>query len=384
MHLDPVRICLVDDDEDDYLIVRGLLSKIHTGNFLAQWVSSADEAVKLMSHNEHDVFLLDYRLGEQSGLDVLRDARAAGCCRPIIILTGYDNHSIDVEATELGAEDYLVKKQINPILLERSIRHAIERHRLRAELESALVQLEHASQAEKRFLAATSHDVRGTLSGIMGFADLLNQANLPESVADLPPRIVSLTRTLSDMMADLLEHAGLRPFLTEKRPASDWSGSLVAIRSVLADCAAVVELRCQDKGLSFKVDLPVDIAVHTDRVTLMRIVQNLLSNAIRYTPKGKIHLRTEVTPTELCISVQDTGIGIPAEELDKIFTDFYRLEPARKMEPLGSGLGLATVKRLCQRLGGTVHVESDVGIGSTFSVRIPRITAEEASRAFCG
>jgi len=367
---------VIDDDEDEFVIVRGLLSKIPAGHFEAHWVSSATEAVETMSRNAHDLYLLDYRLGEQNGLDVLRQARARGCRGPIIILTGYGSYSIDVEATELGAQDYLVKRQIDPVLLERAVRHAIERHRLRAELEAALAKLEKASQAEKRFLAATSHDVRGTLGGIMGFADLLNQEELPASVRDLPPRIISLARSLSEMMADLLEQAGLEPYRAERRPASDPSGALVAIRSVLADCAAAVEERCREKGLVFEVHLPDDVAVHTDRVALMRIVQNLLSNAIRYTRQGEIRMRAELTPTELRITVQDTGIGIPPDRLDKIFEDFFRLEEARKMEPLGSGLGLSTVERLCQRLGGSVEVDSEPGIGSTFTVRVPRLMAE--------
>lgn len=377
--MDLVRICLIDDDADDFVIVRGLLAKIRTGRFEVQWVSSAQEALDVMSRNEHDLHLLDYRLGEQNGLEVLRAARSRGCTGPIIILTGHGNYSIDVEAMKSGAEDYLVKGQIDPALLERSIRHAIERHRLRGELEDALAQLERASQAEKRFLAATSHDVRATLSGIMGFADLLNQEELPESIADLPPRIISLARTLSEMMADLLEHAGLEPRRAERRPASDWAGSLVAIRGVLADCAAAVELRCQQKGLSFKVDLPEDVAVHTDRVTLMRIVQNLLSNAIRYTRHGEIHLQGDLAPTELRIVVRDTGIGIAADQLENIFEDFCRLEEAKAIEPLGSGLGLSTVKRLCQRLNGSIRVESELGVGSTFTVIIPRMNAAQAA-----
>jgi PAS domain S-box-containing protein len=122
-----IRILLVDDDEDDYIITRDLLSEIGEMEFDLDWVGTYGTALEVISRADHDVYLVDFGLGERNGLDLLRDALARGCKAPIILLTGQGDHEIDIEAMKAGAADYLVKGQIAAPLLERSIRYAIER-----------------------------------------------------------------------------------------------------------------------------------------------------------------------------------------------------------------------------------------------------------------
>jgi len=133
----PLRVLLVDDDEDDYFITADLLSEIEGPKFDLEWVSTYEEALELMGRHQHDVYLVDYRLGGQTGLELLRAAVASGCQAPIIMLTGQGDHEVDLEAMRTGAADYLVKGQISAPLLERSIRYALDRQRtLRALRES--------------------------------------------------------------------------------------------------------------------------------------------------------------------------------------------------------------------------------------------------------
>jgi signal transduction histidine kinase len=124
-----------------------------------------------------------------------------------------------------------------------------------------------------------------------------------------------------------------------------------------------------------RVSLPASTSVMTDPMLLGRIVQNLLVNAVRYTKEGEIELCAVVTAGELRISVRDTGIGIPAESLPRIFDDYYRDPEARQVAPLGTGLGLFTVRRFCNLLGGSVSVRSTQGIGTTFEVAVPVVTS---------
>jgi len=112
--------------------------------------------------------------------------------------------------------------------------------------------------------------------------------------------------------------------------------------------------------------------VESDPSALARILSNLLSNAIRYTVRGEVLLGCEVTPAELRFTVRDTGIGIPADDLTRVFEDHYRHPQARELQPLGTGLGLATARRLCAVLHGTVTAQSTPGEGSTFTVVLPR------------
>ncbi len=123
----PVRILLVDDDEDDYVITQDLLSEIGDGRFDLEWVASYEDALETMERRQHDVYLVDYHLGQHNGLDLLRKAPGNGSQAPMILLTGQGDHEVDLEAMKAGAADFLVKGQIQASLLERSIRYAIER-----------------------------------------------------------------------------------------------------------------------------------------------------------------------------------------------------------------------------------------------------------------
>ena len=142
--------------------------------------------------------------------------------------------------------------------------------------------------------------------------------------------------------------------------------------------ADAIEWRCRQKGLGFDVELPSEGQITTDPVKVTRILDNLLSNAVRYTPCGTVRLRGLLAPAKLRITVQDTGIGITAEDLGRVFDHYYRAPTAKSLEPLGTGLGLATVKRLCDLLGGTAKIASTPGAGTTCTVSLPRSPAAGA------
>ena len=129
-----LRVLLIEDDEDDYTVLRSMLSEISSTTFYLQWVSTYEAGVEGICRAEHDVYLLDYRLGRKDGVELLREVIARGCEMPIILLTGQGGYDVDIEAMEAGADDYLVKGQITPDLLERSIRYSIARKRTDIEL----------------------------------------------------------------------------------------------------------------------------------------------------------------------------------------------------------------------------------------------------------
>ncbi len=122
-----IKVLLVDDDEDDYVMTRDLLSEIKGGGYHLDWVADYATGLATISHCAHDVYLLDYRLGEHNGLDLLHEAVASGCRAPMILMTGQGDHEVDVEAMKAGAADYLIKGQVESSLLGRSLRYAIER-----------------------------------------------------------------------------------------------------------------------------------------------------------------------------------------------------------------------------------------------------------------
>jgi DNA-binding response OmpR family regulator len=132
IHTGVAKVLMVEDDDDDYIITRDLLSEISGQRFALDWVKTAEAGLEAMLRNQHDVVLVDYRLGARNGVDLLREAIERGCQAPIILLTGAGEHEVDLEAMKAGASDYLVKAQLQANSLERSMRYAIQRKRAAA------------------------------------------------------------------------------------------------------------------------------------------------------------------------------------------------------------------------------------------------------------
>src|SRR6202163_1077151 len=154
MKIETIKVLLIDDDEDDYILTRELLSELKAGRYALDWARSYEEGLKAAGLLEHDVCLVDYRLGERSGVELIRAARKLGLTTPMILLTGQGNHDVDVEAIEAGATDYLVKDETPSSRLERTIRYAVQLNTERKQAEEALaahrlieVELEHARDA---------------------------------------------------------------------------------------------------------------------------------------------------------------------------------------------------------------------------------------------
>ena len=131
---DKIHVLLVEDDEDDYVLTRTLVSSRENANIRLDWVDSYADAIKAVCDNKYDVYLVDYRLGEHTGIDLIQEAFRSGCHAPMILLTGQDDFSVDQSALELGAADYLVKGRIDAQVLGRSIRYALKQAETLTEL----------------------------------------------------------------------------------------------------------------------------------------------------------------------------------------------------------------------------------------------------------
>jgi PAS domain S-box-containing protein len=164
LNSESIKILLVDDDEEDYIITRNLLTKIEDGNFHLEWKDSYTAAIETIDERRHDIYLIDYKLGEYSGLDLVRLVAASGNQVPVIMLTGQGERRIDIEAIRAGAADYLVKGSITPAGLERSIRHAIERQRTAEELQ--LSEERYRALVENSLGFICTHDLEGCLLSI--------------------------------------------------------------------------------------------------------------------------------------------------------------------------------------------------------------------------
>jgi response regulator RpfG family c-di-GMP phosphodiesterase len=188
-----VRILLVDDDEDDYVMTRDLLAEIDdAARYELEWAATYGAGLTALGRRAHDVYLLDYRLGERDGLEMLREAVAGDCKAPIIVLTGQHDREVDMEAMRAGAVDYLIKGRIDAPTLERAIRYAVARKRVEEELEESRAELLLKNQA----LAALNAEIRrGVIGSIQMFSAMLETYD--EALGGHSARVASLARALA-------------------------------------------------------------------------------------------------------------------------------------------------------------------------------------------
>jgi diguanylate cyclase (GGDEF)-like protein len=179
MDKDRIRVLLVDDDEDDYIMTRDLLDDVRERDYTIEWVPRFEDAVDKIANEQYDIYLFDYRLGEKTGIDLLRYALESGCKAPIILLTGQGDSEIDIEAMKAGAADYLPKNEINSGMLDRSIRYAIQHKRSEERIRrmayyDPLTNLPNRSLFHDRLRQAVAHGERHSLNMAVLFLDLDN------------------------------------------------------------------------------------------------------------------------------------------------------------------------------------------------------------------
>jgi len=488
MENQPWRILMVDDDEDDYVLMRDLLGEIREWPSTLEWASSFDAGLAKIKSAAHDVYLFDYRLGEKSGLDLLREALAAGCQAPIILLTGQGDYELDKQAMELGAADYLTKGKIDALTLERSIRYAVQRKRVEKALEAARQSQEmilktagegifgidsqglvtfanpvaarlcgwkaeeligkhahqtwHHSRADKfpypvetcpiyialhdgtthtmhdevfwrqdgssfpvdyvstpmikdgkvegavvvfqditerrrlqatliqsekmagigQFAAGVAHDINNPIAVIWGFSNALLK-NLPPDHPNTMPlqsierEAIRCKNLVKNLLAFSRGSSGA-PTLQMENLNEVVEGALVLV-STIARSRKINLVRPPAQELP---RVPVDAS------QIQQVLINLCTNAMDAMPEGgtlTVGLLHQGDHVDL--SVQDTGTGIPPEIRDRIFQAFFTTKEVGK----GTGLGLSIISKIVQDHLGKIELESEVGKGSTFTIRLP-------------
>lgn len=342
-----LKILLVDDDEDDYILTRALLSEVKHDQFELEWVTEYDEALERMCSNAHDACLLDYRLGQYNGIDLLREAVQKGCTAPIIVLTGQGDQEVDVQAMQAGAAEYLVKGELNPQLLERTIRYAIEHKEVEAELAEARERLSESREEERARLARELHDgplqdLYGVRFQLKGLLKLIDGEESLGKIADIQAELQQVTRTLRAICGELRPPT-LTPF-----------GLEVAIRS------HAEQFRKTHSDVDVELDLVSDGQTLSDeaRNALYRIYQNALSNVAQHANACHVRVTLAMDDGQIMLEVADDGRGF---EIPDRWTQLAR----------HGHLGLLGASERAESIGGYLEVQSEPGKGTVLRVVAP-------------
>src|SRR5580692_10353993 len=331
----PVRVLLVDDDEDDYVIARDLLAMVTSPKCVLEWCGTYERGLATIVENRHDVYLLDYALGAHDGIELVRAAVQHNVTGPVLLLTAHDDPELDALAAAAGATDYLVKSHMTAPLLGRAIRYALARH----ESNDALRRGAHEKTV---MLQEIHHRVKNNLQMISSLINFqIEHAKNPEMRA-----ILRVTQTRVHSIALIHDKLYQSPLLATVN-MGEYTRGLVAMLMQTHDKQVLAKARAVD------IVLPVDLALPCGLI-LSELVTNALKHAFPapagHEPRAPaivIDLRRD--KSGFVLSVADNGVGL------------CQLPSAQDTK----SLGLRLVGMFAEQLGGTVVFSSDEGTRCT-------------------
>jgi signal transduction histidine kinase len=370
------RILVVDDEPDvELLITQQFRRQIRAGEFTFSFVRDGEQALAVLQKDSgFDLMLLDINMPVMDGLTLLGRLSELEAQVRAIIVSAYGDMPNIRTAMNRGAFDFVLKP-IDMADLEATIRKAVGEIAKLREIERRRLAAERARSNLSHFLANTSHELRTPLNAIIGLTDMMvgNAARFGTDKALEPlRRVLGAGRHLLALINDILDlskiEAGRMELHLETFP----------LAPVIEDVAKTIEPMTMKNANRLVIDCPADLGtIHADQLRLRQSLLNLASNANKFTEKGTVTIAAyedqENGQDWVTLSVADTGIGMTAEQMGKLFQEFSQGSSATASKYGGTGLGLAISRRFCQMMGGDITVASKPGRGSTFTVRMPRI-----------
>jgi signal transduction histidine kinase len=362
-----LRVLLVEDDEAFRSYVRVALSATDDAVEL-DTAHDLGSALEAMRRDEPDAVLLDLNLPDRQGLDTLRQVLQAAPDAAIVILTGVGDRRVAPDALQLGAQDWLVKGHVDPEVLQRALRYAVERKRLI----SGLLQAQKLEVAG-RLATGVAHEFNNVLTAILGSAQLLEDARDDDArrgAVDLLRRAARQGAALSRQLLSLARNPPNNAAVVSTTLLVEHA--LPLVQSILPETIALV------------VGPVADVRLTVDPGQFDQMLLNLVFNAKDAMPAGgTLRLAVDAEPAGppspaalagrpfAVFRVTDTGGGIDAAVLPHLFEPFFTTKG-----PRGTGLGLAVSAEIVERFGGVIHVESRAGVGTSFAVWLPAVAPD--------
>ena len=384
-----VNILLIEDNLADARFLHEVLKQPKFKNFSLFHVKRLKEALNLLEKSSQvsvcfDVILLDLTLPDSQGLDSLQPLMECDANLPIVVLTNTNDNELAIEAVRQGAQDYLVKRQVNDESLLRSLRYAIERKQtleslhtlnqtLKEEVDKCtleLVKAQELNQFKSEFVSILSHDIRNPLNTILLTAGLLQNSDEQLSKEKKLTHF-QMIRSAIKNMALLLDEASFIGKADTGRLRCQISP--LDLQDFCSEIIKGIKISAKYRNIHITSILPeIDFEVFSDENLLRHILDNLLTNAVKYSPPGStVHFELNFTEESIIFLIQDWGIGIPNQEQQQLFQPFYRASNIGMIP--GTGLGLSIVAKCVDALQGEIDFNSQVDLGTTFIIKLPLI-----------
>jgi signal transduction histidine kinase len=352
------RVLLVEDNPGDARLLREMFNEDGSIEVDLACVSFMSEAERHLATCTADIILLDLGLPDAQGLAAIRRARLAAPDIPLVVLTGMDDEALAAQSLQEGAQDYLIKGQIETRGLLRALRYAGERKRL--------------ERLKDEFVSTVSHELRTPLTSIAGSLGLL-MGNAAGSLPKSAERLLEIAHTnsvrLVRLVSDILD--------IEKLESGHVAFDLKKIQVRPLVEQTVEAIRGYAEGHRVKVRIEAAVAVddvRADADRLAQVLTNLMSNAIKFSPPDGevvIAVENEAKVNVVRITVRDHGPGISFDFKSRIFERFAQADATPARRKGGTGLGLSIAKQIIDRLGGEIGFADAPGGGTVFHVELP-------------
>lgn len=386
-------IMVVEDNE----WVQNYVQKIFEGEYDVVVAGDGVDALSALQAVMPDLMILDIMMPRMDGNELFKRLKAnpEWSNIPIIIFSAMSSEESRLEGLEKGADDYIAKpfnpreliaRAKNLITIRRQERELLrlnnelesrvnkqvalilsERKRYERELILAKEKAEESDKLKGFILKNLSHEIRTPITNILGFAEILSE-RVPQDDKQFTAYIDTNGKRLLETVTSILDFSKLTNDQFELQP------SLTEVATLASDAVKRFVDSAQAKGLGIRAESNVNAPeVFIDRSAVDRILNHLLSNAVKFTSQGEITVRCNEKADGLHIEVQDTGVGIDASFYSEMFSPFKQESVGESRSFEGTGLGLSISNRLVDLMGGSISVESEKGVGSTFHVHIPTV-----------
>jgi len=358
-----VRILVVEDDKN----VRGAFQRalLRVG-LMVDVAGQSTEALEKLNQSTYDVVVSDVKMPGMDGIGLLKKIKAEREDTIVIMITGHGTIKTAVEAMKLGARDFITK----PIVEIDSLRLTIERRIENFRLKRRLVGVEEVNRMKDEFLAIVSHELRTPLTPVQASTALLLEEVLG-SLNDEQKEVLQISEKKINGLLSMIKNLLLMAEL--QKSTSDPKTEIVPVSELVQEAIDELIMEIEEKEINIENLLDGDQScIPGDRDQLRQVFVNILDNAVKFNKTGgKIRISMSQRDRNVCYAVNDTGVGIATEDLDKIFNRFQQVEDPMTRKFGGLGLGLAISKKIVEGHGGEIAVDSEIDEGTTLRISLP-------------